>query len=1068
MPNLDNRNDLQNNTQVAGHVRQPILPREPTTLESLTSALSSLSTRVRPGASTSAAGGPPRHGQRRTSIHAPELSSVAFPTSPVSPYSPLEEQFAPQAHREYFTRARERERESIGSVGEMGGVVDDILSGREEIIWSGFDSLQLERRAKPTKVLMIVYASGFQMWDITDPDNALEMLNLREKAFLGLESATVLPTPFPTQDIPDDMYNVRPLLALVRGGQATIGGAAKLELVLYSLRTHEIVKAIPFGRRGVPAKATLACSDRYVVVSTSQPPALHVLSAYTLSPISAPISDVALHTGTQLPVFALGTRLLAYATTRTLESGQTGIITRESQGEEVIIAPSATSTVMEIGKAAQKVGGGVLSGVKTLGGMGYAYFSGRGQDATKPEESGYKPYSRSAPQPSTFLGNVSSLSGLSSLHPTLDEFRPSGKIAETGYISVVDLDSHMPGDFRQVAHFRPSARSVALLSWNATSSLLFVAGTDGRVFNIYEMRNKSRLASTIPIPAGVEEGLPHVWHRYELRRGSTPATVVRAVWSADGRWLAVGTQRRTVHLYALSPYTGLPSVDTHGSAKIRNPASFQPLSCTLHPLVRFHFSRAADSTAASGTDNQASAMASALPPSGTRALAGPQLAFTFLPRHSSLSSRLIPHPQSSSTTSPFAAASPNTRSPQLQPVRAPPTLRRPSSSSSFSGNVHDFILSYFQDMLVFNPSDGMMSLQRCLLSQSSQSIPAFEPGTPSSGSTPLNGRTPSSSFSSQRIPNLGALISNSASTRTMDNLLANGTTVASWNLERDVTWPEVKQVVHKSGARYSVGQLGRTATRNGWLANAEIETCSQSSHILPRSIYQAHQFDFFALPSDYKTKVRNYELNMPADKIEVRQQIEIRPMQRRLSMSSIGGPDETAIASSFDEPIASAMHTVLDAQTSIPVIPAYPNAASPRSAHLWLDAAPVRNVASSLQEGLHGGLGILKKEITRVRTQKRRPLSDQFDRSLQFDDNDTIFETGHNGEEEIQREEDEWERDEDSDYRRAQENDRFDDLIVGVMDEEEEERKAMAARLQQQPPSKPKPSRRNGRHGRAK
>ncbi|KZT50187.1 hypothetical protein CALCODRAFT_201883 [Calocera cornea HHB12733] len=285
----------------------------------------------------------------------------------------------------------------------------------------------------------------------------------------------------------------------------------------------------------------LACSDRYVMVGNSQPPALHVLSAYTLSPMTAPITDVARHPGNQLPVFTLGTRLLAYATTRTLESGQTGIITRESQGEEVIIAPSATSTVMEIGKAASKVGGGVVTGVKALGGMGYAYFSGRGQDPSKPKESAYKPYSRSAPKPSTFLGNVTSLSGLSSLHPTLDELRPSGKIAETGYVSVVDLESRIAGEFRQVAHFRPSARPVALLSWNATSNLLFVAGTDGRAFNIYEMRNKSRLASSIPTPAGVKEDLSHTWHRYELKRGSTPATVIRAVWSAGGRWLAVGT-----------------------------------------------------------------------------------------------------------------------------------------------------------------------------------------------------------------------------------------------------------------------------------------------------------------------------------------------------------------------------------------------------------------------------------------------------------------------------------------------------------------------------------------------
>ncbi|EJU02108.1 hypothetical protein DACRYDRAFT_115899 [Dacryopinax primogenitus] len=1060
MPNQDTRNDVSNNVQVAGHIRQPILPREPSTLETLTNALSSLSTRVLPASASNVAG---ISAERRLSLHAPELGGVAFPTSPMAPFSTLEEQFAPQAQREYFTRARERERESIGSVNDL---TLGAFGEREEIVWSGFDNLQLEPRAPPKRVLMIVYVSGFQMWDTTDPDNALEILNLREKAFLGLDSAMMLPTPLPSQETPDEMYNLRPLLALVRGGQPSIAGSAKLEVVLYSLRTNEIVKTIPFSRRGSPGRAVIAASDRYLVVGTSQPPALHVFSASSLSPVLTPITDIAPHPITQLPVFTLGTRLLAYATTRILDSGQTGIITRESQGNEVIIAPSATSTVLEIGKAAQKVGGGVFSGVKTLGGMGYAYFSGRGQETSRADESPYKPYSRSAPQPSTFLGNVASLSALSGFHPPLEELRPSGKTAETGFVSVVDLDGHASGKFRQLAHFRPSAKPTTILQWNPTSSLLFVTSTDGRAFNIYEMRNKSRLASDIPLPAGIQEDLPHVWHRYELKRGSTPATVVRAIWSPDGRWLAVGTQRRTVHLYALSPYFGPPSTDTHGNAKIRNPTSFQQLSCIVHPIVRFHFSRATDLNITSGTDNQPSTTTSgliAMPSNGSRTSSGPQLALSFLPRHSSLSSRLIPHPQLSAVASPYGVPSPNTRSPQLQPVRSPPMLRRPSSSSSFSGNLQDLILAYFQDVLVFNPADGMMSLQRCLLSQSSQSAPVVELGTPSSGGTPLNDRTPSSSFSSQRIPNLGALLSGSASGRGMENLIATANAVASWNLERDMTWPEVRQPLQKSAARYAIGQLGRNALRNGWLANAEIETCSQSTRILPRSIYQAHQFDFFALPEDYKSKVRNYELDMLALRIEVRQAIEIRPLQRRPSLSSISGQDETAIASSFDEPIASAMRTVLDAQATTLIIPAYPNAVSPRTVNTWLDPGPVRSVANSLQEGLHEGFGLLKKEITRVRAHKRRSISDQFDNSLRFDENDTIFETVHHEEEETAREEEEWERDEEADYRRARDNDRFDDLIVGVMDEEEEERKAMAARVQQQP-SKPKPTRRNGRH----
>ena len=47
-----------------------------------------------------------------------------------------------------------------------------------------------------------------------------------------------------------------------------------------------------------------------------------------------------------------------------------------------------------------------------------------------------------------------------------------------------------------------------------------------------------------------------------------------------------------------------------------------------------------------------------------------------------------------------------------------------------------------------------------------------------------------------------------------------------------------------------------------WLAEAELSTCSNSQHILPRSIYLSHQFSFHTLGEDYHALIRRHQLNI--------------------------------------------------------------------------------------------------------------------------------------------------------------------------------------------------------------
>jgi len=70
-------------------------------------------------------------------------------------------------------------------------------------------------------------------------------------------------------------------------------------------------------------------------------------------------------------------------------------------------------------------------------------------------------------------------------------------------------------------------------------------------------------------------GLGDVDHKcatqiYDLYRGHTTAVVEGFDWAKDGRWAAVGTRNRTVHVFAVNPYGGPADVRSHLEAKVRN------------------------------------------------------------------------------------------------------------------------------------------------------------------------------------------------------------------------------------------------------------------------------------------------------------------------------------------------------------------------------------------------------------------------------------------------------------------------------------------------------------------
>jgi hypothetical protein len=278
---------------------------------------------------------------------------------------------------------------------------------------------------------------------------------------------------------------------------------------------------------------------------------------------------------------------------------------------------------------------------------------------------------------------------------------------------------------------------------------------------------------------------------YDLRRGRTSAVVENLDWAADGRWVAVATQKRTVHIFATNPYGGQPDGPSHVKGKVCNSPKLvsmphaqkygsvylfsQSLSTSLPPLVRLRTVQ--------------------LP--GSRPSA--PLAFIFIQSNAhSLPKRLLPPP--SVVSPPSSTPSSVQSSPSREPL-SPPHRRRRAD---------------FQDILMFDPADGSLCLRRCAISlrpvEQTLSVPSSVPGI---GGT---------SLSLPSRPSLGrvgapfpapAIAFRSGSSGTAPGIdkpmaiVGHESEVATWNLRRGRGWPVVKGTVRPE--RHVVETLNTTS-----------------------------------------------------------------------------------------------------------------------------------------------------------------------------------------------------------------------------------------------------------------
>ncbi|KAJ7576906.1 hypothetical protein C8J56DRAFT_971884, partial [Mycena floridula] len=985
-------------------------------------------------------------------------------------------------------------------------VADPIVSARFDVVTG---------KHRPRMLLFLTYPTGLQIWDLTDLGCVQEVLNLNLDAVLSsLGEAGHPPTGLllglsgeQDQDRPENQrivwagtlpspqqsgtYIGMLLTPIVANAQASSS------FVIYCLVSHEVIRTLTFPGYGERVMA----NDKHWVLSTSDPPRIHVISpttfeilwtiketdlvpfkhhSFPVSSIGTPPSSSAstspaahyrilsqpasprsqssssrrsssnfgnfhsnnhnhnFHDSVSLdgyrdrphvpsfhhptPIFAFSGRLLAYTSPAPHPNSTppfAGYVPRAAPGNfSASVAgtlggtlnslsaasgvPNTSLNASELGSTALKVGGSVLNGMKKVGGiaLGAAYAKlNPADDHQPPPSSGglgaltNRFFSKSAPAAVTPSPAPDEQSHEQGVAPQ------AVKAIQQGghYIKVVDLNGISGENPPVVAEFLAfRSQPVASLEWSQDGTVLSVAGKDGQALNLFQICPASTNSSRSSPPN----------HLYSLRRGRTSAVIESIDFSADGRFVALGTKKRTIHVFAVNPNGGKADGRNFVEGKLTAaPLSSTPpvqsvvgsggpqLSTEVDPVVRLRVARPSE-------------------PGQPKA----PLAVMFIDgHHSSLPQSLLPQ-SSSPYLSPTSAAGLNSSPPPSSPIS--PRSRKPHRN--------------FQDVLVFDATDGMLSLRRILLDVNFGSSGDHDIGSmmtsmglgsvPSSLSS-LSGMVVPTSISLPGLGGAGRLSASSSPAKasgihaqmsarrastsasslgstpeqpshpTTPEVVGKETLVATWNLQRKRDWREVRKgfrIEDKAPASQKRGRKDKKEAN--WLAQAELSTYSKSHQVLPRSIYLSHQFTFRTLDEDYHALIRRYQLDIEGAKIEVRREVEVSAYSSEAFVEGFSSPrDQHRTSASFDEPLASALSGGLDYTLPPAVLPMLPNG-TPGSLNKFRNTIPIRTTISDIGDGVSGSLGRMRREIHRVRSPPAI-RHDSLDASvpLEFDEEDEDF-----------------------------------------------------------------------------
>ncbi|CAI2179889.1 2623_t:CDS:2 [Funneliformis geosporum] len=472
---------------------------------------------------------------------------------------------------------------------------------KDVIVYAGFDEIVFASSNKPyasvsQSVLMLGYPDGFQIWNVSSVDNIHELVSIRDEEKIGeVTYIKSIPNPhYTSKHARDKFIDVRPLVGLISISTSTRENGLqepfskpKSSLKFYSLKTHQVVHTLDFENEG--NIVGVRCNERAIIISMNSPAKLHIISPMTLAPLfKSPLQDVALHPSNRAPIFTLGPRLLAYATTsQPLESdGKKDGNLRD--GDDLIGGSSAK--YQDVAKGVAKE---VVNGVKFLGDYGYqtlsAYFANasNSQSITQIKQSSSMPINIPSPSPSngyyynSITGSVGSNSSdnsngfIATVNNGIEIDKENGTIGAIIIRNIGALSGSKEPSI--VAHFAPHNHHVGQLSFNPSGTLLFSTSVQGSKFHVFEILGNHRR----------DRNHKSMKHMYRLARGYTYASVGEGGvgWSGDSRWCAVASGKGTIHIFAINPYGGPTHIPSHISGLVKNVDEPYSLN-TQSPVVR--------------------------------------------------------------------------------------------------------------------------------------------------------------------------------------------------------------------------------------------------------------------------------------------------------------------------------------------------------------------------------------------------------------------------------------------------------------------------------------------------
>ncbi|KAG5351730.1 hypothetical protein C0989_005131 [Termitomyces sp. Mn162] len=256
-----------------------------------------------------------------------------------------------------------------------------------------------------------------------------------------------------------------------------------------------------------------------------------------------------------VPIYALSRRLLAYVSVSSSVTASPSV----SFGAGV-----GAGTAQPAAAAAAVVAQSVWEGVRTLGGLavGVARSKIGGGGASMGMGAGGvgRFFSRSAPERGVDAG----ASGGDETDSAADVGVGVGGGGEV-YITVVDLkallsDTNAKEDI--VVSIKPDTERLSKLFFAPDGCSIGAVAWDGTGVRVYQLRPR---AADVRLHRGESEGegTQGALEMYHLRRGRTGAVVDGVGWSRDGRWVAMGTRRGTLHVFGVNPYGGRMDLRSH-------------------------------------------------------------------------------------------------------------------------------------------------------------------------------------------------------------------------------------------------------------------------------------------------------------------------------------------------------------------------------------------------------------------------------------------------------------------------------------------------------------------------